>query len=68
MNDNKIVFITEDKGVFKTILKEGDGDTPKKDFVVKVHYTGTLKNGKKFDSSRDRNEPFSFKLGGSKKK
>lgn len=41
----------------------GNGDTAKAGQTVSVHYTGWLTNGKKFDSSVDRGQPFSFRLG-----
>ena len=51
-------------GVQIEVKKPGDGKTyPKTGQTVVVHYTGTLTNGKKFDSSRDRGRPFKFKIG-----
>lgn len=55
--------ITTPTGLKYTDELTGTGDFPKKGQTVTVHYTGTLENGKKFDSSKDRNRPFSFTIG-----
>lgn len=55
--------VTTDSGLQYVDLVEGDGASPEKGQTVVVHYTGTLEDGSKFDSSRDRNQPFSFKIG-----
>lgn len=57
------ILITEDGGVRKEILVEGTGPSPSRGQRVSVHYTGTLVDGKKFDSSKDRNRPFEFTIG-----
>ena len=47
----------------KEILQEGTGEPTKAGQEITVHYTGTLENGTKFDSSLDRGTPFAFTLG-----
>lgn len=62
----KSVAVTNHVGqtaqLYYKIIKEGKGDFPKATDTVKVHYTGTLVDGTKFDSSVDRNEPAEFPL------
>ena len=50
-------------GLYYIETLKGKGKTPLKGKRVKVHYTGTLIDGRVFDSSLDRNEPFEFTLG-----
>lgn len=58
------IKLTDDGGVKKKILKKGEGYLmPETGDEVTVHYTGTLLDGTKFDSSRDKDRPFSFTLG-----
>lgn len=56
--------VTRASGLIVQVLRPGDGDEAKSGDKVSVHYTGTLlKDGSKFDSSRDRDQPFSFWIG-----
>jgi FKBP-type peptidyl-prolyl cis-trans isomerase len=56
--------VTTPSGLKYVDLVVGSGEPAKAGQVVQVHYTGTLENGTKFDSSLDRGQPFSFPLGG----
>ena len=55
--------ITTASGLKYTDLTEGTGASPQKGQTVTVHYTGTLANGKKFDSSYDHGRPADFRIG-----
>lgn len=61
---NEWVDISGDGGVLKQIIKTGkQGKSVPANCKVNVHYVGTLEDGSKFDSSRDRDQKFSFRLG-----
>ena len=54
---------TTDSGLKYVDVVVGNGASPTRGKQVKVHYTGTLENGTRFDSSVDRKKPFSFIIG-----
>ncbi len=61
-NSKKDSVVTTESGLQYVILKEGQGAIPTASDNVKVHYTGYLIDGTKFDSSYDRNEPAEFRV------
>ncbi len=65
--NNKMTRQKTNSGLEYEVITEGTGESPKKGQQVTVHYTGWLeengKPGKKFDSSVDRGEPFTFVIG-----
>ncbi|MBR4398562.1 MAG: FKBP-type peptidyl-prolyl cis-trans isomerase [Fibrobacter sp.] len=58
-----LTFENGPEGLRYAIIKQGEGEPAQKGNVAKVHYTGWLTNGYKFDSSRDRGQVFGFTLG-----
>ena len=61
--DDADKVVTTKSGLKYVDLKVGNGAEAKLGSAVSVHYTGTLENGKKFDSSVDRKEPFDLTIG-----
>ena len=59
----EFIDISGDGGLLKKITCEGTGECPSNGDEVSAHYTGTLLNGTKFDSSRDKGKPFKFAVG-----
>jgi FKBP-type peptidyl-prolyl cis-trans isomerase len=63
-NKSKAGVKTTASGLQYEVVKQGTGPKPKDTDTVEVHYTGTLLDGTKFDSSVDRGQPTSFPLKG----
>ena len=55
--------VQTDSGLQYIVIEEGGGASPQPGQMARVHYTGWLTDGTKFDSSVDRGEPFSFPVG-----
>ncbi len=55
--------VTTASGLKYVELTEGSGASPRAGQTLSVHYTGTLQDGTKFDSSRDRGKPYEFRIG-----
>jgi peptidylprolyl isomerase len=61
--ENEFIDVSGDGGIMKKIIKEGEGEFPEVGMELVTHYTGTLEDGSKFDSSRDRGQYFKFPMG-----
>jgi FKBP-type peptidyl-prolyl cis-trans isomerase FkpA len=64
MKGNPMPPVTTASGLIYEDITEGSGDAARAGQAISVHYTGWLTDGSKFDSSKDRNDPFDFLLGG----
>ncbi len=63
IKDNNITVEPTASGLYYIVTEEGTGEQAKKGDIVSVHYSGTLLDGTKFDSSYDRGTPFDFQIG-----
>jgi FKBP-type peptidyl-prolyl cis-trans isomerase len=63
IKDNNLTVVTTASGLKYVMLAEGTGEQAQANKTVRVHYTGRLLDGTKFDSSLDRNDPLEFMLG-----
>lgn len=63
LEERKLGYTFTESGLGIKTIKEGTGEQPSEGKIVKVHYTGYLLDGTKFDSSVDRDRPFEFPLG-----
>lgn len=62
-NANSGSEVTTASGLKYIDITEGTGATPQTGQMLSVHYTGTLQDGRKFDSSLDRGKPYQFRVG-----